>query len=143
MTIAAGIVNEWVINVPESDTARVSGGETLPPVLSTPRLISYLERTAHYSVLAYLKEGQTTVGTVVTLRHLGASPVGMQVRFRSELVEVDRRRLRFKLEAWDEVEKVAEGEHERFIIDMARFDERLAEKRQQMGKGAPLTGEPA
>jgi predicted thioesterase len=52
----------------------------------------------------------------------------MQVRFRAELVEVDRRRLRFKVEAWDEVEKVGEGEHERFIIDRARFDDRLAQK---------------
>jgi fluoroacetyl-CoA thioesterase len=134
MAIAPGIVNEWVVIVPESDTARVSGGETLPPVLSTPRLISYLERAAHQSVLPHLEVGQSTVGTVINLRHLGASPVGMQVRFRTELVEVDRRRLRFKLEAWDEVEKVAEGEHERFIIDQARFDERLTEKRRLMGK---------
>jgi fluoroacetyl-CoA thioesterase len=134
MAIEPGIVNERVIHVPESDTARVSGGETLPPVLSTPRLISYLERTAHESVFPFLGDGQTTVGTVISLRHLGASPVGMQVRFRSELVEVDRRRLCFKLEAWDEIEKVAEGEHERFIVDWARFNDRLAEKRQQMGK---------
>jgi predicted thioesterase len=134
MTIAPGIVNEWTITVPESDTARVSGGETLPPVLSTPRLISYLERAAHQSVLPLLNEGQSTVGTLVRLRHLGASPVGMQVLFRTELVEVDRRRLRFKIEAWDEVEKVAEGEHERFIIEQARFEARLEEKRRQMGK---------
>jgi len=134
MAIEPGIVNERVIIVPESDTARVSGGETLPPVLSTPRLISYLERTAHESILPHLNDGQTTVGTIINLRHLGASPVGMQVRFQSELVEVDRRRLKFKLEAWDEVEKVAEGEHERFIIEWARFNERLDDKRQQMGK---------
>lgn len=138
MAVETGIVNERVITIPESDTARVSGGETLPLVLSTPRLISYLERTAHESVLPYLIAGQTTVGTVVNVRHLGASPVGMQVRFRTELIEVDRRRLRFKLEAWDEMEKVAEGEHERFIIDLARFEERLAGKRQQIGKQGPL-----
>ena len=136
MAIEPGVVNERVIIVPESDTARVSGGETLPPVLSTPRLISYLERTAHESVLPFLGEGQSTVGTIITLRHMGASPVGMQVRFRSELLEVDRRRLHFKLEAWDEVEKIAEGEHDRFIIDWSRFNERLEEKRQQIGKSS-------
>jgi len=70
---------------------------------------------------------------MVSLRHLAATPVGMQVRFRTELVEVDRRQLRFKIEAWDEVEKIAEGENERFIIDRARFDERLAQKQQQAG----------
>ncbi len=129
MPLEPGLVNEMSIVVEEGDTARVSGGETLPPVLSTPRMISYMERTAHQALLPYLAEGQTTVGTVVNLRHLGATPVGMQVRFRAELLEVDRRRLRFKVEAWDELEKVGEGEHERFIIDQGRFDERLAQKR--------------
>jgi fluoroacetyl-CoA thioesterase len=132
--IEPGLSNEMTIIVQTSDTARESGGESLPPVLSTPKVISYLERTAHYSILPYLKEGQTSVGTIVNVRHLGASPIGMNVRFRSELLEVDRRRLLFKVEAWDEVEKVAEGEHERFIIDQSRFDERLEAKRQQMGK---------
>jgi predicted thioesterase len=98
--------------------------------LSTPRLISLLERSANTSLLPYLSEGQASVGTLVNIRHLGATPVGMQVRFRAELLEIDRRRVRFKVEAWDEVEKIAEGEHERFIIDLARFEERLNGKRQ-------------
>jgi fluoroacetyl-CoA thioesterase len=131
MAIEVGLVNEMIITVPESDTARATGGESLPPVLATPRIISYLERTAHYAILPFLPEGQTSVGTVVTLRHLAATPAGMQVRFRAELVEVDRRRLRFKIEAFDEVEKVAEGEHERFIVDKERFYQRLAEKQKR------------
>jgi len=53
----------------------------------------------------------------------------MTVRLRAELVEVDRRRLRFKVEAWDALEKIGEGEHERFIIDKDRFETRLEEKR--------------
>lgn len=137
MALEAGIVKELTITVAESDTARASGGKSLPPVLSTPRIISYLERTAHQSILPFLGDGQTSVGTVVSLRHLAATPVGMQARFRTELVQVDRRRLSFKIEAWDEVEKIAEGEHERFIIDQVRFDERLALKQQQTGKAAP------
>lgn len=137
MVVEAGIVKELTITVAESDTARASGGESLPSVLSTPRIISYLERTAHQSILPFLGDGQTSVGTVVSLRHLAATPVEMRVRFRTELVEVDRRRLRFKIEAWDEVEKIAEGEHERFIIDRVRFDERLSIKQQQAGKAAP------
>ncbi len=129
MALEPGLVNELTMTVAEGDTARASGGGTLPLVLSTPRMISYMERTAHQALLPYLAEGQTSVGTVVNIRHLGATPVGMQVRFRAELLEVDRRRLRFKVEAWDELEKVGEGEHERFIIDQGRFDERLAQKR--------------
>lgn len=134
MTIEPGITNEITMTVAESDTARVSGGESLPPVLSTPRLISFMERTAHFAVLPHLGEGQTTVGTVVNIRHLGATPVGMQVRFFAELVEVDRRRLRFRVEAWDAMEKVGEGEHERFIIDLGRFNEKLAQKQEMLKK---------
>ncbi len=132
MTFEPGLVNEINIIVQESETARASGGESLPPVLSTPRMIGYLERTAHLGVLPYLKEGQTTVGTVVNVKHLAATPVGMAVRFRAELTALDGRRLTFKVEAWDAVEKIAEGEHERFIIDTARFDKRLAEKQAQV-----------
>lgn len=132
MTLTPGLTGELHITVLESDTARASGGETLPPVLSTPRMISYLERTAHQSILPYLAEGQTSVGSLVNVRHLAATPVGMQVDFHSELLEVDGRRLKFKVEAWDEVEKIAEGEHERFIIDQARFDQRLAQKQAQV-----------
>lgn len=134
MALEPGIVYEMSITVQEEDTARVSGGETLPPVLSTPRLVSYLERSSHRGILPYLAEGQTSVGTLVNMRHLAATPVGMQVRFRAELLEVDGRRLRFKIEAWDEVDKIAEGEHERFIIDRARFDERLEKKQALIGK---------
>lgn len=128
MAIEVGLVDETTITVQENETARVSGGETLPPVLATPRVISYLERTAHNLIFPLLDAGQTSVGILVSLRHLAATPVGMQVHFRAELIEIDRRKLKFKIEAWDEVEKIAEGEHERFIIDQERFDGRLAEK---------------
>ena len=121
MTIEPGITNEIKMTVQEADTARASGGETLPPVLSTPRMISYMERTAHEALLHYFSEGQTSVGSVVNIRHLAATPVGMQVRFRAELQSVDGRRLCFRVEAWDEVDKIGEGEHERFLIDKVRF----------------------
>ena len=125
-----GLVGETKVVVSQELTAEASDVEGMAPVLATPRLISFLERTAHLAVLPYLAEGQSTVGTLVNVRHLAATPVGMEVRFRAELVEVDRRRLRFKVEAWDEVEKIGEGEHERFIIDWQRFLDGIAKKRQ-------------
>lgn len=134
MPIEPGLVNETTMVVEESDSARYSGGESLPPVLATPRMISWMERTAHQAILPFLGEGQTSVGMVVNIRHLGATPVGMEVRFRAELIEVDRRRLRFKVEAWDAFEKIGEGEHERFIIDRDRFNERLAQKQAALKK---------
>lgn len=134
MTIEPGITNEIKMTVQEADTARASGGETLPPVLSTPRMISYMERTAHEALLPYFSEDQTSVGSVVNIRHLAATPVGMQVRFRAELQSVDGRRLCFKVEAWDEVDKIGEGEHERFLIDKVRFYERLKAKQEKIGQ---------
>jgi len=134
MTIEPGLVGELNLIVQESDTARFSAGEGLPPVFSTPRLVSMLERTAHNAILPYLAEGQSSVGSLVNIRHLAATPVGMQVRFRAELLEVDGRRLRFKVEAWDEVDKIADGEHERFLIDLARFKERVEKKSQMVKK---------
>jgi len=134
MAIEPGLVGELTITVQESDTARVSGGESLPPVLSTPRMTSLMERTAHEAILPFLAEGQSSVGTLVNIRHLAATPVGMLARFRAELLEADGRRLRFKVEAWDEVDKIGEGEHERFIIDLTRFNERLDKKRALIGK---------
>ena len=128
MTLEPGLVGEYSMQVQESDTASASGGESLPPVLSTPRMISRMENAAHTSILPFLAEGQTSVGTLVNIRHLAATPVGMQVRFRAELVEITGRRLRFKVEAWDEIEKIGEGEHERVVIDRARFTERLQKK---------------
>jgi fluoroacetyl-CoA thioesterase len=128
MTLEPGLVGEYEMIVLESDTARASGGESLPLVLSTPRMISRMEYTAHTSILPFLPEGQTSVGAVVNIRHLAATPMGMKVRFRSELLEITGRRLRFKVEAWDAVEKIGEGEHERVIIDRARFDDRLEKK---------------
>jgi fluoroacetyl-CoA thioesterase len=134
MPLEPGLINEMTLTVQESDTARSSAGESLPPVLSTPRLIGFMERTAHQSVLPYLQPGQTTVGTLVNIRHLAATPVGMQVRFRTELLQVEGRRLVFKVEAFDELEKIGDGEHERFIIDASRFEERLKKKLEQTKK---------
>lgn len=128
MPIEPGLTGELTLLVQESDTARHSGGETLPPVFSTPNVIRLLERTSHTTILPYLSEGQGSVGTVVNIRHLAATPVGFTVRTRAEVLEVEGRRVKFKVEAWDNFEKIAEGEHERFIIDLARFIDRVEKK---------------
>jgi predicted thioesterase len=75
-----------------------------------------------------LPEGQRTVGTAIQLRHLAATPVGMEVTIHSELVKVDGRRLRYRVQARDEIELIADAEHERFIVDAERFEKRIAEK---------------
>jgi predicted thioesterase len=129
MKIEAGLSEEFELEVREEDTASASSGGSLPHVLSTPRMIGWMESAASRAVAGSLEPGQSTVGTAVNIRHMAATPVGVKVRVRAELIEVDRRRLLFKVEAWDTVEMVGSGEHERFIIDRQRFDERVAEKK--------------
>lgn len=97
-------------------------------VLGTPYLISNLEFTARNSVLPYLDQGFDTVGARVDVRHLAATPLGMEVTFQSELIEVEERRLRFHVKAFDEKELISEGTHERGIINIERFALRVQAK---------------
>ena len=90
-------------------------------VFATPLMITLMERTCRLSVQPYLEEGQATVGTRVDIRHLAATPLGGKVTCESELVEIDRRRLVFKVEVFDEKTKVGEGIHERFVIQSDKF----------------------
>jgi fluoroacetyl-CoA thioesterase len=97
-------------------------------VLGTPYLIYFLEMAARNSVKPFLEEGFDTVGTRVDVRHLAATPIGMRVTFRSELTAIKDRRVSFKVEAFDDQEKVAEGTHERAIVNVGRFSGRVQAK---------------
>ncbi len=97
-------------------------------VLGTPHMIGHMERTARNTVLPFLDPGYDTVGTIVNVSHLAATPLGMSVRFRAEVVSVEDRRVNFKVEAFDEVEKIGEGVHQRFIVNVGRFAERVQAK---------------
>src|ERR1039458_6263867 len=98
-------------------------------VLSTPHMIGYMERTCRNTVLPLLDKGYDTVGTHVNVKHLAAAPLGMAVTFRAEITGASERRVEFRVEAWDEKEKIGEGTHQRAIIDVAKFATRLAEKK--------------
>ena len=111
---------------PEMSAARIGSG--LVEVFATPMMVALIEQTCLESVLPQLEEGQGTVGTLVNVSHVSATPVGMRVWCDSELVEVDRRRLVFKVKAYDECGLIGEGTHERFIIDNAKFMEKLNSK---------------
>jgi fluoroacetyl-CoA thioesterase len=97
-------------------------------VLSTPHLIGSLEMTCRNLIRQYLPPGQDSVGTQVNVRHLAATPIGMHVRLRAEVVSVNDRRIDCRVEAWDEREKIGEGTHERFIVDVQRFAARVQAK---------------
>lgn len=110
--------------VSANDTAAVYGSG-LHDVLSTPAMIAFMEQTAMQAVEACLNEGEGTVGTEVNIRHLKATPVGMTVTCTATLQEVNGNRLLFHVEADDEIGKIGEGQHERFIINNQRFKEKL------------------
>jgi fluoroacetyl-CoA thioesterase len=97
-------------------------------VLGTPYMILWIERTSRNAVKSLLEPGHDTVGTQVNVSHLAATPLGMSVTFRSEVIAADDRRVTFKVEAFDEKDKIAEGTHERAIINVARFASRVAVK---------------
>jgi fluoroacetyl-CoA thioesterase len=98
-------------------------------VLSTPHMIGFMERTCRDTVLPLLDPGNDTVGTHVNVAHLAAAPMGMAVTFSAEVIGSTDRRIQFRVEAWDEKEKIGEGTHERAIINVAKFATRLAEKK--------------
>lgn len=122
-----GLQAEHTIEVrPEHAADHLGSGGV--PVLATPMLVAFLERASRDAVQPHLPAGWTTVGTLVNIRHLAATPVGLKVTARSTLTEVDGRRLVFAVEAYDEKEKVSEGVHERFIINAERFLSKVAAK---------------
>ena len=122
-----GTTGESTILVSNSNAISFLGDESAR-VLGTPYLIGHLEMTARDSVQPFLDEGSDTVGVRVDVRHLAATPLGMRVTFRSELTGIEDRRLHFKVEAFDDKEKIGEGTHERAIINIAKFASRLKAK---------------
>lgn len=91
-------------------------------------MIGLMENAALSAVDPHLPEGMATVGTELNVKHLSATPMGMVVRAKAELLEVTGRRLVFNLEAYDELEKIGEGTHERYIINIEKFLKKTADK---------------
>lgn len=115
-----------VVVVPEV-TARHMGSGTVS-VFATPEMVRLMERAAVNGLAPYLAPGQQSVGTMVNVNHLAATPLGATVTARAALVSVNGRRLLFKVSAHDGTELIGEGTHERALIDLAKFEQRVAAK---------------
>jgi fluoroacetyl-CoA thioesterase len=120
MALEPGMTGEATTTVVHENTAAHVGAGGVE-VFATPMMIALMENAAWRAVANGLEEGYVTVGTLVNVRHLAATPPGQQVRATAELIEIDRRRLVFKVEAYDEQQKIGEGYHERFIVNLDRF----------------------
>jgi fluoroacetyl-CoA thioesterase len=110
----------------ENTAGRVGSGSV--PVFATPMLVALVESAAIQAVAAQLPEGFTTVGTHIDLQHLAATPVGLKVKARAVLTEVAGKRLTFRVEAYDSRDKIGEGTHRRYLVNLATFMERVEAK---------------
>ena len=125
--IKIGMSASTEIVVGTRDTAHHVGSGRIK-VLATPVMVMLLEEAALKAVEDILPSGQQSVGTRLDISHIAATPVGMRVVAKAEITEVDGRKLTFKVWAEDETELIGEGTHERIIVDLERFDKRVAGK---------------
>ena len=134
--IEVGTANQrsWTVGREHLASAFGSG---LVDVLATPVLVGFCEECARTMVDPRLPPGRKTVGTSIRLDHLAATPLGMRVTVTARLVEIDGRRLRFEIDAHDEVEPVGRATHERFVIDSDRFEKRIREKAKDASSQEP------
>ncbi len=132
--IPVGMKGTYAVDVTIENTAsRVRSGGV--PTFSTPSMVAGMECCCSNSMLPYLDEGQGSVGIRIEVRHMASTPIGMHVRFESEVIERDRRRLVFRVKAFDEIEQVGEGIHERFVIDTDKFLGKSVAKKERFDRG--------
>lgn len=126
--LQTGIKGKIELTVTKDKCAGAIGSGELD-VFATPSMIALIEETAWKSVVPYLQPGEGTVGTALDVRHVAATPVGLQVTCETELTLVERRRLVFDVKVYDAFGLVGEGTHERFIIQYEKFMKKVDEKR--------------
>jgi predicted thioesterase len=124
----AGLTGEASVVVVPEVTARHLGSGAVA-VFATPEMVRLMERAAVNGLAPYLAPGQQSVGVLVNVRHLAATPLGATVTATAELIEANGRRLTFKVRAHDGVDLIGEGLHERALIDLARFEAKVQAKR--------------
>lgn len=103
-------------------------GSGVVPVLATPVMVNLMEAAALAAVEKFLPPGYQTLGTVLEVRHFAATPVGLKVRAFAELTAVDGKTLSFSLSAEDELEPIGDGSHQRVVVNIERFEQRVKKK---------------
>ncbi|MBP2645133.1 MAG: hypothetical protein H6Q75_573 [Firmicutes bacterium] len=125
--LMVGIVGEAAETVTEENTADKFGNQGAR-VFATPMMVALMEQAAIAAVSGYLADDEGTVGTKVDVSHLAATPIGMTVRAVAKLVAIEGKKLVFEVEAWDEIDKIGEGRHERFVINTVKFYNKVEAK---------------
>ncbi|MFQ5625639.1 MAG: thioesterase family protein [Methyloligellaceae bacterium] len=126
--IPAGATGRFELTVSEEHLAASFKDPLLPRVFATPWLVLLIENASLNAVRDYLEPGESCVGTEVHVTHLAATPPGMRVTGEARVTAVDGRRVSFDVIARDDQELIGRGAHERVVIDVASFDQRMKEK---------------
>jgi predicted thioesterase len=125
--VKPGLTGSATLVVADEHTApRVGSGRVR--VLATPVMINLIEAAALEAVERLLPPGHQSLGTVLNVRHIAATPVGMRVTAMAEVLDVEGRTIRFRVEARDERELIGDGTHERVVVNVAKFDQRVQRK---------------
>ncbi|MGD8404630.1 MAG: thioesterase family protein [Anaerolineales bacterium] len=127
IALQPGLSTEVEQIVGKAETAVHMGSGSLA-VYATPALVALMENAAVRALEGYLPHGHTTVGGQIDVRHLEATPVGMKVHAHAELIEVQGRKITFRIQAWDEVELIGEANHIRFLIEEETFMDKVMSK---------------
>lgn len=118
--LEVGLTHQSVMRVEEGNTAEfICSGDMA--VLATPAMVALMENAAMLAVALHLEEGDTTVGSMISTSHLKPSKVGNIIEARAELVNVEGRKLEFKIAAYDGGELIGEGTHTRFVVSRSKF----------------------
>ena len=125
--IKPGMSLETTFQVEAQHSAAHLGSGSLR-VLATPVMIAFMESTSHRLLAQRLPAGYSSVGMLVNVRHLAPTPLGSSVRVLSEVLEVDGLRVTFSVQAWDQSEPIGDGQHQRMVIEEARFLRRIEVK---------------
>jgi fluoroacetyl-CoA thioesterase len=133
--IVAGLRGSASLVVSEEHTAPSIGSGKVR-VLATPVMINLIEAAALAAVEHLLPAGYQSLGTRLDVRHIAATPVGMRVTATAEVLRVDGRTVNFRVEARDERELIGDGTHDRVVVNVAKFDQRVQRKLQNSGSGS-------
>ncbi len=127
MNIKIGIKGRSETLVSENNTA-IAAGSGMLPVFATPYMTALMENAAANSIAPYLDGGQSSVGTMLSVTHISATPVGMKAWAESEVTAVEGKKITFRVSAYDEAGPIGEGTHERFIIMSDKFLQKCQSK---------------
>ena len=137
-TLKPGLRFEWQTTIPPRSVVPELYGEhiefarDMPEVLATGYMVGLMELACARAIMPYLDwPAEQSLGTHVSFSHLAATPPGLTMTVRGELIAVEGRRVRFRVEAWDGHDKISEGEHERAVVITDKFNAKLDEKKQR------------